>query len=85
MKTIKLILVLAGMLAFSSIQAQDLVVHVTRTITYIDGEVDEIYPVDFWLNMDQYELDITSIGYKIVLKKNNVDNKTMEKGGTITT
>ncbi len=85
MKAIKLILILVGMLTFSNVKAQqDLVVHVTRTITYTDGEVDEIYPVDFWLTMGQYELDIPSIGYKIVLTKCNWDKKPMEKGGTIT-
>ena len=86
MKTIKLILVLLGMLAFSNVKAQqDLVVHVTKTITYVDGEVEDIYPVNFWITMGQSELDIPSINYKIILTKNNSFDKPMEKGGTIST
>ena len=85
MKKIKLILVLFGLLSFSTVMSQtnELVVHVCGILTYQDGRLEESSPADFWLTMKPLQISIPQINFEILIVNSRYEDQPMEKGGTV--
>lgn len=85
MKKIKLILVLFGLLSFSTVMSQtnELVVHVCGILTYQDGRLEESSPADFWLTMKPLQISIPQINFEILIVNSKYEDQPMDKGGII--